>query len=248
MLVHQLLQNGYDNDTAVIDRGRCITYARLRQLTRNYANYLYEKGVRRGDRVAIFSRKTVHYIAAYMAISRLGAIAVPINVQLSQREVAYILRDSESHVLITSTLFDWDSHPKTQDLTGHVTQLVIDEYTRTEAAEAPALSDDFTDKEPYIIIYTSGTTGTPKGALLSHYNVTYNASQIQEVLHIRRDDAILCVLPLYHCFCLIYRKRCRHDNPGLSPDYPLSGALYLFSPHPNRRAGRSAERPLYDSR
>lgn len=203
MLVHQLLQNGYDNDTAVIDRGRCITYARLRQLTRNYANYLYEKGVRRGDRVAIFSRKTVHYIAAYMAISRLGAIAVPINVQLSQREVAYILRDSESHVLITSTLFDWNSHPKTQDLTGHVTQLVIDEYTRTEAAEAPALSDDFTDKEPYIIIYTSGTTGTPKGALLSHYNVTYNASQIQEVLHIRRDDAILCVLPLYHCFCLI---------------------------------------------
>ena len=203
MLVHQLLQNGYDNDTAVIDRGRCITYARLRQLTRNYANYLYEKGVHRGDRVAIFSRKTVHYIAAYMAISRLGAIAVPINVQLSQREVAYILRDSESHVLITSTLFDWNSHPKTQDLTGHVTQLVIDEYTRTEAAEAPALSDDFTDKEPYIIIYTSGTTGTPKGALLSHYNVTYNASQIQEVLHIRRDDAILCVLPLYHCFCLI---------------------------------------------
>ena len=112
MLVHQLLQNGYDNDTAVIDRGRCITYARLRQLTRNYANYLYEKGVHRGDRVAIFSRKTVHYIAAYMAISRLGAIAVPINVQLSQREVAYILRDSESHVLITSTLFDWDSHPQ----------------------------------------------------------------------------------------------------------------------------------------
>ncbi len=203
MLVHQLQQNGYDNDTAVIDRGRYTTYATLRKLTWNYANYLYEKGVRRGNRVAIFSRKTVQYIAAYMAISRLGAIAVPINIQLNQREVAYILRDLESHVLITSTLFDWASHPQTQDLTGHVTQLVIDEYTRTEAAEAPALPDDFTDKEPYIIIYTSGTTGTPKGALLSHYNVTYNASQIQEVLHIRRDDAVLCVLPLYHCFCLI---------------------------------------------
>ena len=83
MLVHHLLQNGRD-DIAVIDRGNRFSYKTLRILTDRFRNYLYAQGVRRGDRVGIFSRKTVHYITAYMAIASLGAIAVPINVQLSQ--------------------------------------------------------------------------------------------------------------------------------------------------------------------
>ena len=57
MLVHQLLQNGYDNDTAVIDRGRCISYATLRHLARNYANYLYEKAYAAGTGLPFFHGK-----------------------------------------------------------------------------------------------------------------------------------------------------------------------------------------------
>lgn len=110
MLVHHLLQNGRD-DIAVIDRGNRFSYKTLRILTDRFRNYLYAQGVRRGDRVGIFSRKTVHYITAYMAIASLGAIAVPINVQLSQREVAYMLRDAGCSYLLTNKIFDWPNIP-----------------------------------------------------------------------------------------------------------------------------------------
>ncbi|WP_298463465.1 class I adenylate-forming enzyme family protein [uncultured Mitsuokella sp.] len=203
MLVHELLKTGRDEDPAVVDGGRSFAYAELRALTRAYRNHLYAQGIRIHDRVAIFSHKNIHYIAAYMAIASLGAVAVPINVQLSQREIGYILKDSGSSLLLTDRPFDWSGMPQYQDLAAAVRELAIDAYAETAAPEAPALPADFSSQQPCIIIYTSGTTGHPKGALLSHDNVTYNAQQVQDVLHIRREDRILCVLPLYHCFCLI---------------------------------------------
>lgn len=203
MLVHHLLSFGEPDRLAVFDQGRSYTYRNLRALVRQCRNALYAQGIRQQTRVAIFSRKTVHYIVAYLALASLGAIAVPINSQLSQRETGFILRDSEAKILLTDTPFDWASQEATCDLEGSLRQLPLDGYLETPAPEAPSLPPSFTDQEPFIIIYTSGTTGNPKGALLSHDNVTCNAWQFQQVLRITEEDRVLAVLPLYHCFCLI---------------------------------------------
>lgn len=203
MLVHELLSFGDPDRLAVCDQGRSYTYRELRDLVRRCRNALYVQGVRQQTPVALFSRKTVHYIVAYLAIASLGAIAVPVNSQLSQREVGYILRDSGTRLLLTGRSFDWKAQPTTADLDGKILQQPLDGYLQEEAPEAPSLPPSFTDREPFVIIYTSGTTGTPKGALLSHGNVTCNARQVQEVLHITAEDRVLGVLPLYHCFCLI---------------------------------------------
>ena len=219
MLVHELLGYGREEDPAIIDGGRSFSYGELRALTQAYRNDLYARGIRMHDRVAIFSHKNVHYIAAYMAIASLGAVAVPVNVQLSQREIGYILKDSGSSLLLTDKAFDWTKVPQYQELASSIRQLAIDAYTETDAPDAPALPADFSSQEPYVIIYTSGTTGHPKGALLSHENVTCNAQQVQAVLQIRREDRILCVLPLYHCFCLITSLM----NPLLA-----GAAIFLF--------------------
>ncbi|WP_198524541.1 AMP-binding protein [Acidaminococcus massiliensis] len=99
MLVHELLSFGNPDRLAVCDQGRSYTYRELRDLVRRCRNALYVQGVRQQTPVALFSRKTVHYIVAYLAIASLGAIAVPVNSQLSQREVGYILRDSGTRLL-----------------------------------------------------------------------------------------------------------------------------------------------------
>ena len=203
MLVHQLIDAKPAEAVAVVQGETRATYGELRERVARMRDFLYAKGVRRGARVAIYARKSVHYVAAYLAVSALGAIAVPINYQLNQQEIGYILRDAGAKHLLTDKIFDWTAHERTQDLAGVLVELPIDAYEMAACESAPALAADFTDAEPYIIIYTSGTTGRPKGALLSQANVTYNAQQVQDVLHIETSDRILCVLPLYHCFCLI---------------------------------------------
>lgn len=110
MLVHHLLSFGEPDRLAVFDQGRSYTYRDLRTLVRQCRNALYAQGIRQQTRVAIFSRKTVHYMVAYLALAFLGAIAVPINSQLSQREVGFIIRDSEAiFLLYTGNPFAWNA-------------------------------------------------------------------------------------------------------------------------------------------
>ena len=152
MLVHHLLSFGEPDRLAVFDQGRSYTYLDLRTLVRQCRNALYAQGIRQQTCVAIFSRKTVHYIVAYLALASLGAIAVPINSQLSQREVGFILRDSESSLLLyTGNPFAWNVLEATADLEGSIRQLPLDGYLDSPAPEAPSLSETFTDQEPFLI-------------------------------------------------------------------------------------------------
>ena len=203
---------------AIIDGGRSFSYGELRALTQAYRNDLYARGIRMHDRVAIFSHKNVHYIAAYMAIASLGAVAVPVNVQLSQREIGYILKDSGSSLLLTDKAFDWTKVPQYQELASSIRQLAIDAYTETDAPDAPALPPTSPRRSPMSSSIRRARRAI-LGALLSHENVTCNAQQVQAVLQIRREDRILCVLPLYHCFCLITSLM----NPLLA-----GAAIFLF--------------------
>ena len=192
MLVHEIINNGRDADIAVVDEGRTITYAALKQGIRNYRNHLYELGIRQGDRVGLFSRNSAEFVYTYFATTSLGAINVPINFQLSPRETAYILQNAGVEHLLTY-------EPLTFDEPLNVTQHDIAAFGDKICAEAPALPADFDDNNPCVIIYTSGTTGNPKGAILSHKNLVHNTRQC-EIFKCHSRCKSLCVLPMYHCF------------------------------------------------
>ena len=98
MFVHELICQGEPDSLAIVDHERRITYRELQEHVAACRNRLYAAGVRVGDRVSIFSRNSADYIYAYMAIASLGAIAVPINFQLSNREIAEKLYLSEGSV------------------------------------------------------------------------------------------------------------------------------------------------------
>ena len=201
MLLHEILQNGRGEDIAVIDRGRRITYDDLREALRASRDRFYAAGIRAHDHVALFSHNRVELLVAYLALNSLGAVAVPLNYQLSVREVAYIIKDAGARHLVTEKELPLESHLGQQGYGGELMQLpLLDVMKPASAMPAPKLSNVFSPENPCVIIYTSGTTGAPKGAVLSHVNQRTNAYQVMEHHAITKSDRVLCVLPMYHCF------------------------------------------------
>ena len=191
MVLNDIIR-GRDEDLAVIDQQRRFSYRQLRDAINNCRNHLYHVGIRQGDRVAIFSRNSAEFIVTYFAIASLGAIVVPINFQLSPREIAFILQDAGIKHIYTYQPLDLDEH--ISDVTQH--DITVCGATNNFPA-APAV--DIKADDPVVLVYTSGTTGSPKGATLSHKNLVSNVHQMR-VMGCTAQSKVLCVLPMYHCF------------------------------------------------
>ncbi len=202
MFVHDLVHQGKPEALALVDHDRRFTYAELAERVNNCRDRLYDKGVRRGDRVAIFSRNSAEFIFAYLAIGSLGAIAVPINFQLSNREVAFMIMDAGIRCILTYQPLNLADALAAIRCSRPVQQLDIRTCgEKKDVPAAPELPAAFDDRNPCVIIYTSGTTGRPKGAVLSHRNLMVNVSQMdQNGMACTESSIVLCVLPMYHCF------------------------------------------------
>ena len=197
MLVHEILNCGRSGDLAIFDEGRNFTYAETIEEVKKFRDRLHALGVKEGDRVGIFSRNSAEFIFAYFATASLGAINVPVNFQLSSRETAFILKNSEVKHVLTYEPLDLDEFFADGE---KVIQHDITKFAETDCeVTAPELRKDFDENSPCVIIYTSGTTGNPKGAVLSHKNLIHNTKQC-EVFKCTADCKVLCVLPMYHCF------------------------------------------------
>ena len=197
MLVHEVMNCGHDEDIAIFDEGRYFTYAQAKESIKKFRDRLYSLGVREGDRVGIFSRNSAEFIFTYFAVTSLGAINVPINFQLSNRETAYILKNAGVKHVLTYEPLTIDEFFSDEE---KVIQHDISKFGETDCEiSAPELPKDFDENSPCVIIYTSGTTGNPKGAVLSHKNLIHNTKQC-EVFKCTRECKVLCVLPMYHCF------------------------------------------------
>ena len=201
MFVHEIVKRGKADSIAIVDHGRRISYRELTEAIHICRDRMYAIGVRLGDRVGLFSRNRAEYVFIQLAAASLGAIAVPINFQLSRREIAYIVKDSGIRHLFTDKEIDLADSLHTLNCTTEIIYHRIDEWPGEDTGlpEAPFLPMDFTEDDPCIIIYTSGTTGSPKGAVLSHKNLVSNVEQLHW-MYCRPEHIVLCVLPMYHCF------------------------------------------------
>ncbi len=193
-----------------------MTYGELDSRCNQLANFLIDKGLRRGDRAAILDENSFNYIIAYNAILKAGAIAVPLNTDITVDSLAYYLNHSGSKVLIANTRFTRFIVPALQKAPG-LEQIITDHEDLSELegqsschlARLQGVFEKNSDKAPDVrlididpasIIYTSGSTASPKGVLLSHLNVVCNTKSIAEYLHLTGDDRIMVTLP----FCYIY--------------------------------------------
>ncbi|NEW60470.1 long-chain-fatty-acid--CoA ligase, partial [Sulfurovum sp. bin170] len=173
------------------------------------AGFLANSGVGRGDKVALFMRNSAEFIYAIFAISKLGAVSVPINTFLKEGELSYILEDSGAKVLISSMVHEKVCrHEEAQqhiELTiweGEATEYNTRHVPFAQAMSFPDSAEDSSTEidELAVIIYTSGTTGKPKGAMLSYRNIFSNAYGGINHLNIRTKDRFIVFLPMFHSF------------------------------------------------
>jgi fatty-acyl-CoA synthase len=197
--------------TAIVCGDLRWTYGELYDVTERLAAGLAQRGVAKGDRIAILARNSHAFVALRFALARLGAVLVPINFMLKADEAAYILRHSGARMVATdSGLAECAQTAVKQDTC--VEQLVwlpserpsepvpgllpFDALLASDRV-LPDVAPDGSDLAQ--IVYTSGTESAPKGAMLTHDAVLWQYVSCVVDASIARDDLMLHALPLYHC-------------------------------------------------
>ncbi|MGW1498310.1 long-chain-fatty-acid--CoA ligase [Streptomyces mirabilis] len=178
-----------------------VPYRALDRGSAHMAGLLHNLGVKRGDRVAIMLPNVPEFALAYFGVLRAGGIVVPMNPLLKSREVAYYLGDSGARLLFAWHAFADEARAGAQQAEAEV--VVVSPGTFDSLlASAPSVEDvaDLHEDDTAVILYTSGTTGQPKGAELTHANLTRNCDIAGELVQLTADDVIFGGLPLFHAF------------------------------------------------
>ena len=196
MLLNDVFQKHPAEKTAFIFKDQFTTYGEFRKKVLDWAVFLQSQGVKRGDRVGLFSKNSPDFVAAYFAIVKAGGIVVPFNFQLIAPEVAYIVQDTGMEILITRSKLDIGQALQDLGWEKELKQITFDEMAAPEGAKL--IEYDMKESDPAVIIYTSGTTGRPKGAMLSQGNVVHNTEDFMAIIPVSENDVGLCVLPMYH--------------------------------------------------
>ncbi|MGK3940293.1 o-succinylbenzoate--CoA ligase [Streptomyces caeruleatus] len=185
--------------TALIHGDTTLSYAGLHTRVTRLAHALRARGIRRGDRVAYLGPNHPSYLETLFAAGTLGAVFVPLNTRLAGPEIGYQLSDSGARALIYGPASKAlvAGLPGSTDVRTYVE--VGPEYEQL-LIESPAepIDEPVTPDDTCIIMYTSGTTGRPKGAMLTHGNLTWNAINVLVDTDLIADERALVSAPLFH--------------------------------------------------
>lgn len=185
------------------------SYAQTDKIVSRAANILAANGVKKGDRVAMLVNNCPEYIFAFFAIVRLGAVAVPLNFFLRDKEIAINLNDCEADYIVSISAFE-NVVPQVMKAVsslkkcfsfGETPFLSIDLY---DESYSPDFKDaDITPDDLLMLIYTSGTTGKPKGVMLTHKNLLTNGYQFKKAVEADEKDICVAILPLFHAYAFL---------------------------------------------
>ncbi len=201
----------FPHKQAIVCGGKRWTYEEFCNRVNRLAHRLKGFGIKKDDKVAVLHPNCHIFLEAYYAIPQIGAVSVPINYRLSPREIAFILQDSESRILIADSTLKDRIDPIREDIhaiekilwaggnkvSGRAADLNY-ESVLTEADSSPLPEPLTNDEDTAQIYYTSGTTGRPKGVMLSHKNVSTHALGTIAEIHLTDEDIWIHVAPLFH--------------------------------------------------
>jgi long-chain acyl-CoA synthetase len=198
---------------------RVISYSDLMKGVEQLSAFLHAQGVQEGDRVGIMLPNCPHYVVAFYACARLGAVVAQINPMYTPREVQYTLQDSGAKALVVLDRL-YGNLASLQE-TGALNAVVAVSFGESllpenvggnvtawdaaifHALPVPQPATVNPAEDVAVLQYTGGTTGRSKGAMLTHRNLVANAWQTIESLgrdKISPEDKYLVVIPLFHIY------------------------------------------------
>ena len=184
------------------------TYAQLNERANRAANFLHQKyGVQKGDRVSLLAHNHIAYVDLLFGLGKIGAILAPLNWRLTGRELAYIVNDCRPKVLIVGPEF-LPVYDEMKDAiqVAHVIALEGAALPDTESYEVSLRQASPSEPERSLvseedgccILYTSGTTGRPKGAVLPHRQIFWNAVNTVISWGLSERDVSPVLTPMFH--------------------------------------------------
>lgn len=186
---------------------RDITWGVFDEKANRFANLLLERGIKKGDKVAIIMYNCLEWLPIYFGILKTGAIAVPFNFRYSADEILYCAKLAEVDMVVFGPEFIGRIESIADELSkGRLLIYVGDgcpsfaESYREMVADCSSHSPniDIQDDDDGAIYFSSGTTGFPKAILHKHLSLTQAAEMEQKHHETGRDDVFLCIPPLYH--------------------------------------------------
>ena len=177
--------------------GAPISYNEANKQIEQLQQVLYRLGINHGDKVAIYSHSVPHWGIAYVAIVTMGAIAVPLLPDFTDKEVKSCLEHSETTMIIASEKL-MSRIPETVSVLIDIQDFSVKKGTKIRDGTPPPYTCKEDDTAS--VIYTSGTTGRSKGVELSHKNLVWNAIAGQSCQRINEYDRALSILPLSHVY------------------------------------------------
>jgi malonyl-CoA/methylmalonyl-CoA synthetase len=174
--------------------GRTCTFGEVQTGAGVMAAALRDRGVVAGDRVVVHLPNGLAFVELFLACLRTGAIMVPANVLYKEREVAHIIGDADPRLVITEDPSLFASGTPV----ARPTELAHADRAGNAVTTGAATAAPLTNASPALMIYTSGTTGRPKGAVLTHGNITANTKHLLDAWRVTASDRYLGALPLFH--------------------------------------------------
>ena len=187
---------------AITDGDTETTFADLDASSARAAGVLAALGIGPGDRVGVMLPNVTEFPAVYYGVLRTGGVVVPMNPLLKSREISYYLSDSGASVIVAWHTAAGEVVPAAAEVGARVLLVDPASFDGVLAAATPYRDlAERTGSDTAVILYTSGTTGRPKGAELTHDNLTRNVEvTLDDLLRLGSGDVVFGGLPLFHSF------------------------------------------------
>jgi len=220
-----------------------LTWAELSAEADRVARGFWSLGIRRGDRVGLWSTNCIEWIVMHMGCARAGVALVNVNPAYRSHELRYTLQRSRMKAMF---LWHKDKRADYEEILGrarHGLDLELRHTIYFDSPEWPALLDaegrlpDFVDNEDVANIqYTSGTTGMPKGVMLTHHNIVNDGQFLAQGFHYTEIDKIVMPMPLFHCYgCVIGTMSALNSGAALIlPNWTYEARATLQAIHDER--------------
>jgi len=216
MNIRELLEKqaeAYFDKIFVYFKEEKITYQDFNCTVNRIANAFIKMKVKKGEMVAIMLPNSTDFLYVWMALNKIGAIEVLINVGFQETELTYVLQHSEaSAIVIYEDYYSVLSHIRRKELPSLKNVIFVGDTTPSGTIPFSTLFDekdelewhDILEDDPAVCIYTSGTTARPKGVLHSHRSWVVTGEAYAYTVGITSEDRVMTPNPLFHANAQVY--------------------------------------------